>query len=207
MIKFEWDRGLRLVAYGTLAALSVVVLTLTRQNRDLSQEVRHLRAESKALQAGSVVPAFSAATLDGDSITVGDVAPGDLQLLFVLTSKCPYCLRTLPTWKSIARQMQQSGSSRVSVVGISLDSVADSTRRYVDDHDIGFPIVRFPDARMAGIYRALGTPITVVIGEKGEVVYGRAGELSDSAAVDSLRAVLDGNSGDPQEPFAPRNRS
>ncbi len=196
-MKLDWDRGIRLVGYATLIALSVVVLALARQNRDFLQQIRHLRAESKVLSAGSVVPAFRAVTLDGDSITVGDVASGDLQLLLILHSKCPYCLRTLPAWKAIARQVQQSESLQVSVIGISLDSVADSARRYADVHDLEFPIVQFPNSRMAGVYRALGTPITVVLGEEGRVVYGRAGELSDSAAVDSLRSVLKSTPSDP----------
>lgn len=178
----------RALLYGALVPTSLVILVLAKQNAGLQHEVRRLTREIKVPHAGDVVPTFRSATLAGDTVTVADVGPGGRQLLLVFTTDCPYCLKTLPYWHTIAQRGLQSGSS-FSVYGISLDSIA-STRRYVSTHEIAFPVVRFPDARTAGIYKAIGVPLTIVVGENGEVLYGRAGELSDRSAVDSVLAVV-----------------
>lgn len=185
------ERVVRALGYAALAATSVLVVVLARQNAEWQQEVRRLRIENRIPHAGHVVPAFRSLTLAGDSVTVGEVAPGERQLLMIFNTECPYCLTTLPYWEEIVHRARQEPNSSLSVYGISLDS-ADATRRYVSAHQIGVPVLQFPDARTAGIYRAIGVPMTIIVGEDGKVLYGRAGELTDPHTVDSVLAVLAG---------------
>lgn len=194
-MRIRFDRIWQGLVYATLLGSAVVLFVLAGQNDRLRRQVRRARVDSQLPLPGHVVPVFRATTTTGDTVTVGDVPPGGRQLLLIFESHCPYCLRTLPSWKTIVRRSSQDAG--ISARGISLDSLPDDARRYAADHGLEFPVVRFPDARMAGVYRAVGVPLTVVLGDAGVVVYGRAGELSDPAAVDSVLAALAGGFSSP----------
>lgn len=124
------------LGYAALAAASILVVVLARQNAQWQQEVRRLRIENRIPHAGYVVPAFRSLTLAGDSVTVGNVAPGERQLLLIFNTECPYCLKTLPYWEEIVHRARQEPNSSLSVYGISLD-FPDATRRFVSPPQIG----------------------------------------------------------------------
>jgi cytochrome oxidase Cu insertion factor (SCO1/SenC/PrrC family) len=173
--------------FAFLAAL-VLVGALSAKNRALQREVRRLHVEEKIPHAGVVVPTFPTATLTGDSVTIGSAAPGTRQVLFFFNTTCGFCIQTLPMWKSIATQLTGLGRPVVNVFGIALDS-ADATARYVAAHHLDFPVVRFSNGKTAALYRAVGVPITVVLDDDGNVLYGRGGALNGSA-VDSVMAAV-----------------
>ena len=173
-----------------LAAL-VLVGVLGVKNSRLEREVRRERVQEKFPHPGMVVPAFRAATLAGDSVTIGTTVPGGRQVLFYFNSSCPYCLQSLQAWKTIATRLRAPGSSEVGVFGISLDSVS-ATVRYVAAHGLDFPVLRFPNGKTAAMYRAIGVPITVVLNDDGDVLYGRAGALIGSAVDSVMAAVREG---------------
>lgn len=183
--------GRRLLIASLMVACALVVL-LAGQNGALRSDLRQLRARQLIAQPGDVVSEFRAVSLDGDTITVGDVTSGRSQLLLIFDSECQYCLRTLPHWRAIVEKVSGELSSSVHVVGISLDTLPAATRSYAQRYDLPFPIVFFPDARTAGIYKAAGVPITIVVGDGGVVRYARAGALPTPEARDSVvQAVRD----------------
>ncbi|HEX9632041.1 MAG TPA: TlpA disulfide reductase family protein [Gemmatimonadales bacterium] len=170
-----------------LAVAAVLVVALARQNRALLIEARHLRGQQRLPHAGDVVPPVRARGLDGDTVLLGG-GPTTAQALFVFTTTCPYCAETLPAWKRIAARLENSPT--VVSYGVSLDP--DSvTAAYASLHQLPFPVVRFPTARAAAWYRAIGAPLTLLVDSTGEVLYARAGVLSPGA-VDSLFAALSG---------------
>jgi peroxiredoxin len=175
----------RLLGAAALAAACLLVLLLGFQNRALRRDVRHLRFRDGILHEGLVVPAFRAATLAGDSVMIGGSESGGRQVLFVFNTTCPYCLRSLPGWRTIAARLASADRPRITVVGVTLDSL-EPTRRYVAAHQLGFPVVRFPNARTAGIYRATGVPITVVLDHEGNVLYGHGGPVVPGPVMDSV---------------------
>jgi len=173
-----------------LVTASGLVVVLTTQNRALHHEVNDLRLRQHTLHAGLFVPAFRTVTLAGDSVTVGQAFAGGYQVLFVFTTTCPYCLATLPAWERIAEAAGAEASTRVQVLGISLDS-ATATGAYVTQHGLTFPVLTFPDDKTARLYRADAVPVTVVVDPDGRVILGRPGGLTD-AAVDSILAAVSG---------------
>jgi peroxiredoxin len=188
----------RLVLPFALAFAAVITLALARENRSLMQAARHLRGQQRLPHARDVVPPVRAPRLDGDSVTLG-AGPTAVQVLFVFTTTCPYCIETLPAWEQIATRL--SKTSDVVLYGVSLD--ADSaTRPYVAAHQLTFPIVRFPSQRAAAWYRALGGPLTLAIDSTGRILYARAGVLTP-AAQDSLFAALSGGHADGRPVFIP----
>ena len=77
-----------------------------------------------------------------------------------LTTTCPYCLETLPSWASLARDL---GAAGVPFHGVSFHS-ADLTEEYVREHDIDWPVWVLPDASVASQVRVASVPFTVLVG-------------------------------------------
>ena len=179
--------GLLVVALSIACGL---VVMLAGQQTTLRREYAELRRQANDLHSGSVVPPFRGATLEGDSLTIGE-APDSLgrQLLFVFTTTCRYCEATLPTWARLADSARRLPPWRIQVVGISLDSVEQS-RRYVEAHGISYPIVQFPNRKYQRLYRANRVPETVVVDSEGNVIFARLGVLSDPLVLDSVYRAL-----------------
>jgi peroxiredoxin len=172
-----------------LAVATVLLVVLAHQNRELRERIAEWRGRATFPHVGMVVPAFRATTLAGDSVTIGETKPGGHQVLFVLNTTCGFCLETLPAWKTVFTELNALGRPENAVYGISLDS-EDETRRYVLDHGLAFPILCFPDPRLAKLYRAEGVPLTVVLDHNGEMVHVRMGALRDRGSIDSVIAAV-----------------
>jgi len=185
MLSRVMTRARQAAPWVLLGLAAILLVILGTQTRALRQEVRHLRGAQQLLHAGDVVPPVRVPRLGGDSVTLG-AGPDRAQVLFVFLTTCPYCERALPQWDTIVGRVV--GLAGVRVYGVSLDPDS-ATVGYVARHRLRFPMVRFGTAREAGTYRAIGSPITVVVDSAGTVLYARAGVLS-AGAVDSLLSVI-----------------
>ncbi len=163
----------RVFVMAALLGATGLVVVLAAQSRELREQVRHLRRERRILHDGVVVPAFR---------TTGR------QLLMILNAACLYCRETLPHWKNVLRRIR-ADTVAIEPYAVSLDpdSVA---RAYLTEHAFDVPVIRFPNERTAAVYRAIGVPITVVIGAGGQVLYGRGGAITRTETVDSMLAAL-----------------
>lgn len=167
----------------TVAAALVVVLSL--KLRDLNERYARLYQRATGPYAGMWVPTFRAATPTGDSVTIGETRDGTRQVLFFFTTTCPYCKSTLPAWNELTAKLDTFSNPRVEVYGVSLSS-PDSTRRYVAQNELPFPVLHFPEEKLSRIYRAGSVPMTAVLDEKGRMVHARVGEIAGRAAIDSV---------------------
>jgi len=121
-------------------------------------------------------------TLGGDSVLLGEGAPGTHQVLFIFNTRCGICVGTLPAWTRVYARL--TGETGVAVLGWSQD--ADSlTQRYVEQHQLGFPVVVGLALKYLKLYHGWAVPATLVVDHEGTVVYGRPGILS-AAAEDSV---------------------
>ncbi len=180
MVAKQFSRFLPLV--GLAVAVTLVTL-LGAQNRRLKGQYADLMQRATQPHPGIFVPTFHAATLGGDSATVGTTVAGAAQILFFFTTTCPYCRESLPAWKQVASQFKAVGSA--SVYGIALDSLH-LVQEYAKEHELGFPVVMFPEAKLAQLYRVRRVPLVMVLNEEGRVVYSRAGPLTTQSAIDSV---------------------
>lgn len=187
------DRLFRILPYLALAAAAVLVVVLGQQKRSLIDQVEktqyQLRQARTEPMRGMWMPAFQAPTLEGQPATIGEVPGEGRQVLLMYTTTCPYCLSSLPAWKQIKAAADTMTSMRTAVYGVSLDSV-DVTRKYIAQHALPYQTVRFPDDKVAGMYRAGTVPVTLVLDERGRAIYSRTGELKDPAAIDSVMQAI-----------------
>lgn len=179
-------RRLLLPAALLLAVILVVILGI--QLRDVRRQYGDFIQRATTPHAGVYVPAARLVSLTGDTVVVGDAPTGRRQVLLVFTTTCPYCRASLPAWKQLAAAATGAPGAP-EVIGVSLDSAA-ATERYVGEHHLPMPVVRFEPGRLQSLFRARRVPLIIVIDGRGRVLYGRTGVLSDPAAVDSvLRAA------------------
>lgn len=187
------DRLFRALPYVALAVAAVLVVVLGQQKRSLIEQVEQtqyqLRQARTEPMRGMWMPAFQAPTLEGQAATIGEVQGEGRQVLLMYTTTCPYCLSSIPAWKQIKAAADTMTSIRAAVFGVSLDSV-DITRQYIAKHRLPYPTVRFPDEKIAGMYRAGTVPITLVLDERGRTIYTRTGELKSPAAIDSVMQAI-----------------
>jgi cytochrome c biogenesis protein CcmG/thiol:disulfide interchange protein DsbE len=189
------DRIFRILPYAALALAAVLVVVLGQQKRGLIQQVEKaqydLREARTTPMRGMWMPAFQAATLEGQPTTIGEV-PGDSvgrQVLLMYTTTCPYCLSSIPAWKQLKAAADTMTSVRAAVYGVSLDSV-NVTRDYITKHQLPYPTVRFPNEKLAGMYRAGTVPVTLVLDAQGRTIYSRVGELKSPASIDSVMQAI-----------------
>lgn len=166
-----------LVPVALLAAATLVVV--------LGIELRAARAELQAEKrktifpdSGQVVPAVHARTLNGDSVLLGEGAPGTRQVLFIFNTTCQICVSALPGWGRAYGALV--GDAAVSVLAWSQD-VDSLTHAYVERHRLPFRVVVGLPVKYLALYRGLGVPTTLVLDADGMVIYGRSGVLSPGA--------------------------
>lgn len=75
------------------------------------------------------------------------------------------------------------------MVGVAFDS-AHLVGPYAREHELSFPLVVLDDRRTAALYRVTRVPLTMVVDGSGRVRFARIGQLTDPAAIDSVRAAL-----------------
>lgn len=187
------DRIYRILPYAALAVAAALVVLLGWQKRglitDLEKAQYQLREARTMPIRGMWMPAFQAPTLEGQQATIGQ-APGEgRQVLVMYTTTCPFCLTSIPAWKQIKAATDTMKSVRAAVYGVSLDSV-NVTREYIAKHQLPYQTVRFPDEKVAGMYRAGTVPVTLVLDEQGRTIYSRTGELKDPVAIDSVMQAI-----------------
>lgn len=187
------DRLFRILPYLALAAAAVLVVVLGQQKRQLIEQVEQTQYQLRQARTepirGMWMPAFQAPTLEGQPATIGELPGEGRQVLLMYTTTCPYCLTSIPAWKQIKAAADTLTSIRAAVYGVSLDSV-DATRQYIARHRLPYQTVRFPDEKVAGMYRAGTVPITLVLDERGRAIYSRTGELKNRAAIDSVMQAI-----------------
>jgi peroxiredoxin len=187
------DRIYRILPYAALAVAAALVVLLGWQKRglitDLEQAQYQLREARTMPIRGMWMPAFQAPTLEGQQATIGEVQGEGRQVLMMYTTSCPFCLSSIPAWKQIKAATDTMTSIRAAVYGVSLDSV-NVTREYIAKHQLPYQTVRFPDEKVAGMYRAGTVPVTLVLDERGRTIYSRTGELKDPVAIDSVMQAI-----------------
>jgi thiol-disulfide isomerase/thioredoxin len=178
-----------LLSVALLLACGLVVV-LGKRQIELNRAYVELKRRASQPHEGYGVPAFLAHTLAGDTVTVGEIADSSArQVLFVLTTTCPYCKATLPVWAGLADSLHRLGGGKVRVLALSLASL----RRagiYVTEHRIRYPVATFPSDKFRRLYRAGSVPQTVVLDASGQVLFAHVGRLTAGPVLDSIyRAV------------------
>lgn len=171
-----------------LVAMAATIVALTRQVRTLQPQADELRRRVYFPVVGHSVPTVRLATISGDSVTIGETAPGRQQVLFFFSASCRHCEAVLPTWRALADELRGDAASRFDIIGVSY-SGDDSTRAYARSHALPFPVVRMSDIKTRRLFRVKGVPMTLVTDYQGQLTFVHPGRFATLASIDSLRMV------------------
>jgi thiol-disulfide isomerase/thioredoxin len=134
---------------------------------------------------GKRAPAFDVATLDGETVTHGDLA-GKAVIVNFWNTWCLPCHEELPALKSFYRA--HADDPDFAMVGIVRDAQKSKSAiaNYVRENDMGWTIALDPGARAALDFATRGQPETFAITPGGRIV----GFQLASVDVGDLEAML-----------------
>lgn len=177
----------RVLAGGLLASVGLVVLLGIRY-QELADRYEQLNERSRYPYPGLQLPRSELTTVGGEKVVIG--ASDSHQLLYFFTTTCPYCRRSVDTWRRVAQRAARD--SRLGIIGVAFDSLED-TRAYVREHGLRGPVAlaEGDERRIASLYRVGGVPLTVMLNPDGRVVYVRRGTFDRPDLVDSVFFALE----------------
>jgi peroxiredoxin len=142
----------------------------------------------RPLQAGDMVPAFSApAAASGDTVHMSDLR-GQLVLLNVWATWCPPCRDEMPGLQALHERYAGRG---LRVVGVSVDSpgAEGAIAGFVAEQGLTFDILHDAGDIVSRQFRTMGVPETFLIGTDGRILHRWIGKFDPLA--DDVIARID----------------
>jgi len=137
----------------------------------------------EGLKPGDNLPAFNGINAAGMEARIS-YDEGD-HLLFITSTKCPWCESTLPTWREIAETVK--GKS-VQAISLSIDSKGE-IESYIKNRSLNFDVLNFPDTSVQQVYKAYSTPQTILVKQGGRVEKVWMGALSETTKKEILEQL------------------
>ncbi|MBN8598417.1 MAG: thioredoxin family protein [Planctomycetes bacterium] len=175
--------------------LSVLVVLLVRQNRDLRAQLdwkKRVEATTatRALAIGESVEPLELIGIDS---SVSQTAFGENQpatLVFFVSEHCGYCEKAIPLWTAALRETRETLASAkgsgVRIVGIVADALDDASLKQIAPE---IPTFRVRDGHKTWLIRVNATPSAVLLSPMGKVENFWIGE-TNSAQVEELRTAI-----------------
>ncbi|HEU5193659.1 MAG TPA: TlpA disulfide reductase family protein [Methylomirabilota bacterium] len=139
-----------------------------------------------AAEAAPAAPGFRVRTLDGKRTIDSKELIG--RKVVVLRFQASYCKPCAKESVMLNRVMERYRDRGVEIVAIHIQDTAADTRNFVRANKVTYPVALDPRLTLGNRFGFKGTPYTVVIDRKGEMVERLAGE----GAVRRLPQMLDG---------------
>ena len=129
-------------------------------------------------QLGAPIPGYTAATLEGDSISLSSLR-GEVVLLNLWATWCAPCRKETPFLQELFEEHQEDG---LHLVGVSLDTGAatQQVEKFVEDYGVTYTILHDPENRAMELYRVLGLPATFLIDRDGVLRWMRYGPVGET---------------------------
>ena len=139
---------------------------------------------------GAAAPAYAAATLAGDSVSLEGLR-GNVVLLNLWATWCVPCRTETPYLQSVFEQYRDRG---LRVVGVSQD-VGDASRdiqAFVQEYGVTYTILHDPRMRGLDLYRVNGMPGSFLIDREGVLRWLQYGPIreGDTRFLRALEDVL-----------------
>lgn len=138
-----------------------------------------------------VAPAYSAMTLDGDSVSLAALR-GEVVLLNVWATWCAPCRKEIPELQALHEAHADEG---LRVVGVTVDArgAEADVRQFAEQFGMTYDIWWDPDQTAVSRFGAMGVPLSVLIDRQGRIRWSHLGPFTqdDPALMAALREALD----------------
>ena len=128
-------------------------------------------AGAYALSIGDIAPAFTVELVDangltGETLSLADLA-GKVVVVDFWAPWCPYCVRDMPTWQTLA------GKYGDDLVILAVDSGGDTfgeMKTFIAEH--GYPFTfALANEEITGAYPCPGIPYDVIVDKEGTIAF------------------------------------
>ena len=136
-------------------------------------------------EAAPAAPGFKVHLIDGKtSLDSRDLIGKKILVLRFQASYCKTCAKEAP---ALGRLFEKYRSQEVEVVAIHVQDTAADTRAFVRKYKATYPVALDPRLTIGNTFGFKGTPYTVVIDRRGEMV----AQIHGASAVARLPKILD----------------
>jgi peroxiredoxin len=181
------SRVLQIITTLVLVFLVVEVALLLRQNKELRSQLAQFVApvQFDPLKAGDTVTAFRVKSRAGEESELGYSETTKPRLLFIYSTTCPHCEKTIPYWEELASELS---SSQCSVEGICI-SPPEKMNEHFEKLNLNFEVAALDDTSFQRQYKMQGVPTTLALSEAGVVKGIWIGELT-TARSEEIRVLM-----------------
>ncbi len=135
---------------------------------------------------GAPAPAFTVATIGGDSARIGGTAKQPVTLVNVWATWCGPCKAEFPELQTLHSTFAPKG---LRVIAISIDTEADSVvLASAKSMGATFAIGRDPDDQVRGRFAAVGIPESWLISADGKLLWRHSGAIAPGD--DGVRSAI-----------------
>lgn len=177
------DRSTQWTAF-LLAALAILVLVLSVQNRQLRAAQQVAENARIVPSVGDWVPPFELSRVDGSGVSSFGGGTRHSDILFVFDPMCPVSREVAASLRHFEASADGEG---VRIVGVSRAEEADVVR-FLDESELGIPVYR-SSAREHSYLGVRVVPTLLVIDIEGRVVQAHAGTINDTSW-EEIRAAI-----------------
>lgn len=105
-------------------------------------------------------------TTQGEQKQLSDFR-GKIVLLHFFSSWCVECEGEAPSLKNLGRSFE---GSDFAIVGVAIDDDPFETKRFVDRHQISYPVLMDVSGELKGFFSVRGLPVTLILDRSGNPV-------------------------------------
>jgi peroxiredoxin len=139
---------------------------------------------AERLKIGDPAPDFSGIDLNGQPVSLA-AYKGKPVILRFWSTECKFCRADTPIFNQYFRKYKDAG---LRVVYVNRHSDEATVRRFVEDLEVGFPVLIDSDGTIAASYNIKVEPQTIIISPDHRLVTAILGGVSE----DELKKLLDG---------------
>jgi peroxiredoxin len=137
--------------------------------------------------AAPAAPGFKVQTLDGRTIDSLEMIGKKVVVLRFQTSYCKPCAKESAALGKVAERYR---ARDVEVLAVHVQDTVNDTRKFMKTNKVTYPVALDPRLSLGNKFGFKGTPYTVVIDKKGEMVVRQHGEGAVSRLPKTLDALL-----------------
>lgn len=147
-------------------------------------------AEAPPGTIGTLAPPFAAATLEDDTVELGELR-GEAVLVNIWATWCAPCRREMPGLAELHERFRGDGFQ---VVAVSVDARGGvrSIREFVEEYRIPFTVLHDPEQQVTRAFRTFGVPESILLDRDGRVIERWFGEIDalEESVIASVREAL-----------------